>query len=434
MDYQVNQIDNSQLEFKITVTPEEYEQDMKDAAKDISEKIEIDGFRKGKAPYDVVKRKAGEMKILQHAINSIVEKTFVEAVNEEDVDTLGSPEINVEQVVPGNDLVYKATVATLPEIDLATPSEITVEKSDKKVTEEDVEESLLQMRKMQSEEEKKEGKAEDDDKVVLDLDMSIDGVPVDGGQAKDYQVYLDEKQKHIPGFNEKIEGLEAGDEKTFTLDFPENHYQNNLAGETVDFDVTINEVYKRVLPEANEEFAKKLGYDSMDKLKDLIKRNLKQETKQKEDQQLEISILNKMIEKSEFSEIPEKLVDAERQKMFHELKNDLEQNGVTVEQYLEDIKKTEEELMEGFTEDATKRAKTALISRAIAKQNDLGATEEELEQEIEKIRQKYKDNEQAQERLEREDVRDTIATTVQNRKVVKWLKEQVTIEEAESEE
>ena len=434
MDYQVNQIDNSQLEFKITVTPEEYEQDMKDAAKDISEKIEIDGFRKGKAPYDVVKRKAGEMKILQHAINSIVEKTFVEAVNEEGVDTLGSPEINVEQVVPGNDLVYKATVATLPEIDLANPSKITVEKSDKKVTEEDVEESLLQMRKMQSEEEKKEGKAEDDDKVVLDLDMSIDGVPVDGGQAKDYQVYLDEKQKHIPGFNEKIEGLEAGDEKTFTLDFPENHYQNNLAGETVDFDVTINEVYKRVLPEANEEFAKKLGYDSMDKLKDLIKRNLKQETKQKEDQQLEISILNKMIEKSEFSEIPEKLVDAERQKMFHELKNDLEQNGVTVEQYLEDIKKTEEELMEGFTEDATKRAKTALISRAIAKQNDLGATEEELEQEIEKIRQKYKDNEQAQERLEREDVRDTIATTVQNRKVVKWLKEQVTIKEAESEE
>ncbi|MFB6181309.1 MAG: trigger factor [Candidatus Magasanikbacteria bacterium] len=434
MDYKINELDGSEVEIEITVEPEEYKEDMKKAAERISKEVDIDGFRQGNAPYRVIKNEVGEMKIMQEAIQTIAQRTYVKALKKEDIESIGSPEVDIKKMAPGDSVEFTATVGVMPEVDLADPSELEVEKEVKEVKEEDVQDSIDSLRKMHADEEIKEGPAEGDDKLVLDMNMSVDGVPVEGGQAKDYQVYLDEDEQHIPGFNEKVEGMEAGEEKEFTLDFPENHYQQNLAGKTVDFDVTVNEVYSQELPELDDDFAKKMGQEDVEGIKNLIKENLKQEAKKKENQQFEIKLLNKMVEESEFEEIPEVLVDAERQKMYEELKNDLDKNGVTIEQYLEDIKKTEEELLEGFTEQATKRAKTALISRKLAEKNeDLQPKEEEIEQEIERIRQANQGNEEMEERLQNQEVKNTIATTVQNRKVVEWLKDQVEVKEKKEE-
>jgi len=430
MDYNIQELDGSEVEINIIVNPDEYQEDLEKAAERISNRVDIDGFREGNAPYRVVKNEVGEMKIMQEALQTIAQRSYVQVLKQENIESVGSPEVEVKKMAPGDAVEFTATVGVMPEIELADLNTLEVEKEMKEVKEEDVQDSLDSLRKMHAEEEKKEGPAQDDDKIVLDMNMSVDGVPVEGGQAQDYQVYLNEEDQHIPGFNEKVEGMKAGEEKEFTLDFPENHYQQNLAGKTVDFNITVNEVYSQELPDLDEDFAKKLGQEDVEGIKNLIRQNLEQEAKKKENQQFEIKLLNKMVEESEIGEVPEALIEAEKQKMYQELKNDLEKNGVTVEQYLEDIKKTEEELLEGFTEQATKRAKTALISRKLAEEHEqLQPTEEEIEEEVEKIRQANEGSEEIEERLQNQQVRGTIATTIQNRKVVDWLKDQVEVKE-----
>jgi len=198
-----------------------------------------------------------------------------------------------------------------------------------------------------------------------------------------------------------------------------------LAGKNVQFKIKIKDVFKRQLPELSDELAKTLGQDSVAKLKELIKNNLLQEAEQKADQQFEIQVLDALIAKTDFAELPDLLIDAERQKMFYELKRDLDNHGVSIEQYLADIKKTQEEMYAGFKEQAEKRAKAALISRQIAKDNDIKIADAEVDKEIKMMENMYKDNKEYLENLKKPEVRDTIAMTLQNRKVMQWLRKQV---------
>jgi len=198
-----------------------------------------------------------------------------------------------------------------------------------------------------------------------------------------------------------------------------------LAGKNVQFKVKIKDVFERQLPELSTELAKILGQESLNKLKELIKNNLLQEAEQKADQQFEIQILDDLISKTEFAELPDLLIDAERQKMFYELKRDLDNHGISVEQYFNDINKTQEEIYEGFKEQAEKRAKTALISRQVAKDNNIHVHDEEINKEIKMMEEMYKDNKEYMENLKKPEVRDTIAMTLQNRKVMQWLRAQV---------
>ncbi len=192
----------------------------------------------------------------------------------------------------------------------------------------------------------------------------------------------------------------------------------------------VKEVFERQLPELNDDFAKTINMDSVAALKDAIKSNLEAEAQQKADQTFNVELLDAVIEKSTFADIPEILIDAERQKMFYELKNDLDKHGVTIEQYLQDIKKKEDELMEGFREQAEKRAKAALVSRQVALEHDIVISDEELDKEIEQLKETYKNSLEAQENLKRADVRASIASGMQNRKVMEWLRENVKTKEA----
>ncbi|OGH66510.1 MAG: trigger factor [Candidatus Magasanikbacteria bacterium RIFCSPHIGHO2_02_FULL_47_14] len=424
MNYTSKKLPQSQVELTITVPAEEYKPFMEKAAQRISARVATKGFRKGHAPYDVIAREVGEMNILQEAIEPIVQKTYVEALQQEKLEVLGMPKVNVEKVAPRNDFVYTAVVALVPKIKLPKIEDIKVKKVVKKVEDKDIKETVDAIRGMQAKEVIKSGKAEGTDKLVLDMDMFLDNVPVDGGQAKDYQVYLSEDH-YIPGFNEHVTGLKKGDEKKFQLDFPKNHYQKHLAGKTVDFTVNVKDVYERQLPEMDADFAKRLGQESVEKVQELIKSNLYEEAKRKADQSAEVEILEKLIEKTTFDEIPELVIDSEKHRMFYELKRDLDKNGISIEQYLQDIKKKEDELYKDFTDQATKRGKAALISRQVAIEQNLKATDEELEKEIEIIKGSYQGNEEALENLKRPEVRDSIAMTVQNKKVIDWLKEKI---------
>lgn len=428
MPYTRKDLDGSQVELTITVTPAEYEKHLKDAANVISEKAKIKGFRPGKAPFDVVKKEFGDMGVLQEALEAIIRESYYLAVMGEKLDTLGMPQISVEKVAPGNDIVYKATVALMPSVKLPDISKIKVTRDAKPVEEKQISETLDALRGMQAEEVATEEAAREMDKVVIDMNMFLDKVPVDGGQAKDYQVYLSEAH-YIPGFNEKIVGIKKGETKEFSLDFPKEHYQKHLAGKKVDFSVTAKDVFERRMPELNDEFAKKLGLESVKKLQDLVRDNLTKEAHEKATQKAEIEILDTLVEKTKFDPIPEVLINGERQKMFHELKRDLDKNGISIEKYLEDIKKSEKDLFEDFKAQAEKRAKAALISRQIAVENNIKVDDADIDGEIEMMLSVYGQNPQYAENIKRPEVRDTIAVSLQNKKVMQFLRAKILGEE-----
>ncbi|OGH81920.1 MAG: trigger factor [Candidatus Magasanikbacteria bacterium RIFOXYB1_FULL_40_15] len=424
MSHSLKKLEKSEIELTLTVAPADYEKHLQKAAQRLSERTTIKGFRKGKVPFDVVKKEVGEMAILQEALEDVIRETFYNAVTDEKLETIGMPKIDIEKIAPGNDIIYKATVGLMPKVELANLSKIEVKKEIKKVDDAKITETLDAIRGINAVETPKDGPAVGTDKLVIDMDMKLDNVPIEGGQAKDYQVYLSEDH-YVRGFNKEVEGLKKGEEKEFTLDFPDTHYQKMLAGKKVQFKIKVKEVLERHLPELTDEMAKKLGQDTVEKLKETIIKNLEAEAEQKAEQKTEIEMLEKIVADSKFEPIPTVIIDSERQKMFYELKSNLERHGVEIDQYLADIKKTEKELYEEFKTQAEKRAKAALVSRQVAIEQNLKVSEEELNQEIENMREIYKNEKETLERLNDAGVRESIATAIQNKKVVKWLKEKI---------
>lgn len=417
-------MEKSQTEFTITVPAADCALHLAKAATRISDRASIKGFRKGHAPYEIVKKEVGEMNILQEALEDIIKESFYLAITAEKLETVGMPKVEIEKLAPGNDIVYKATVALMPQIKLPDISKIKVEKKVKPTEPKIVDDTIDAIRGMHAAEILKNASAGPMDKVILDLNMSVDNVPIEGGQAKKYQVYLSE-QHYIPGFNEQIIGLKKDEEKTFTLELPKTHYQKSIAGKKVDFQIKVHDVYERQLPELSDDLAKKLGQDSVAKLRELVENNLREEAEQKADRQFDIELLDEVIKNTEFEVIPDVIIDAERQKMMYELKRDLDRHGISIEQYLADLKKKEEDVYNDFKDQAEKRAKAALVSRQIAKEHSIAATEEEINADIAMMKDAYKDNKEYMENLERPEVRDSVASMIQNRKVMLWLKAKV---------
>jgi len=422
MQYTTKSLEKSQVELTITVTSDDYQDDVQKAAVRISERAAIKGFRPGKAPYDIVKQEVGELKIMEEAMQTIVESNFTQAVKKEKLQTIGMPQITIEKIAPGNDFIFKAVVALMPEIKLGNIEKIKVEKKEQKVDAKKIDEVISNLQKMQTKEVLKNGIADKKDKATIDMEMFINKVPVEGGQAKDHAVYLGEDH-YIPGLNEEVVGLKKDDTKEFTLKFPKEHYQKHLAGKNVDFKIKVNEIYELQHPELDDDFAKALGLDSMDKLRETLKTNLQKEEDAKENQRQEIAIFDQLIESSEIGNIPEVLINAEKNKMFHELKHQLTQQGIDMEKYLEGLKKSEKDIYNDFAVQASQRVKAALVSRQIALDNNLKAEKEDIEKEIEMIKKTYPNDKTVEENLKKPEVLDTLAVAVQNRKVIALLKE-----------
>ncbi len=203
MSHELKKISQSEVELTITVAPAEYQKEMDKAAERLSERAAIKGFRPGKAPYDIVKSQVGEIKILEEALEEIIQASFYVAVQAEKLATVGMPLVTIEKMAPGNDIIYKAKVALFPKIKLADLSKIKISEKKVEVTQKQIEDVIDSLKKMQIKESVKDGAATKADKSVIDMDMFIDKVPVEGGQAKDHQIYLSEEH-YIPGLAEQI--------------------------------------------------------------------------------------------------------------------------------------------------------------------------------------------------------------------------------------
>jgi len=384
MNIQENKLNDTELEFVFELDRVDIEQNLQATSKRISENIEIPGFRKGAATYDAVCRHiGGEAKVYEEALQIIVGKALIKAVQDKKLQTVGSPEISIQKMVPPFGVSFKAKISLMPSVELGDVSQIKVEKKEAKVEEKDVDQVINNLLQMQVKEGAVNREAKEGDKVVLDFEIKRDNVVIENGNAKDYPLVIGEK-KFIPGFEEQVLGLKAEDTKKFELEFPKEYFEKTLAGKKAQFDVKIKQVFERTLPDFDDEFAKKLGdYKSSKELREKITENLKHEREREEKEKFEISAMQELVKISKISDLPASLIEEEADKMLHELEQDISKQGIKLDDYLKSIKKTQEDLKKDFKPKAEDRIRMMLVAREFGKAENVKVDEKDVEKEIE---------------------------------------------------
>lgn len=425
MNIQKEQLSDIQVKLTISVRQEEAKKFLDRAAKKISLKQKIKGFRPGKASYDVIKQQFGEMAIYQEAIDSIINFTFIDALKQEGVDYVGKPDIQVEKLAPENDIVYTAQFDLMPQVELPKDwKEFKVEVKKEEVDTEKVQNVVKDLAARQAKQILKEGQAADSDKVVLDFELSFDNVVPENGTAQNFEVLIGDK-KMIPGFEEQLVGLKAGDKKEFELEFPEDYFQKDFSGKKGKFKITVNHVFTMEKPELNDELAKSFGMDSFEALEKQIKENLEHEIAHQKEHDAEVEMFDMMSDKSTFTEIPESMIESEKETMIREMQQNVMRQGLSFEDYLEHMKKSVDDLKKDMHEDAVKRVKSGLVLKTIREEENVEVTDAEVQAEIDRALSATKDDKEMQKHFNTPQYKMYVKNSLAIRKVTQLLKDTI---------
>lgn len=431
MKIEKKDLEKSQVEIRVELPYAEFEPYIKRGAEQISKEVKIEGFRPGKAPFEIVKRKVGEMSVLEEAarivINDNLEKIFKQNLKE---DPLGEPKIEITKLAPNNPLEFKIVIFVFPNVELGEYKDLKIKNKEVKVEEKEIKKVLTDLQESRAKEIISEKEVKDGDKILIDINLSVNKVPLEGGQSKDLSLIVG-KEYIVPGFDKKIAGAKKGEERVFSLPYPENFHMKNLAGKMVDFDIKIKEIYSRELPELNDEFAKGLGQKNLEELKLSVEKAIKGEKEKEVLLAQEREMLEKIVNKTKYGALPEILVNQEVENMLHELKHGVEQQGGKFEDYLSSIKKTAGQLKLEMAPEAVKRIKTTLAIREIGKKEKIKADIKEVDKYIEEIK-KYnqsnikinpKEKEQILKNLDSQNYKDYVYSALTSKKIVDQLME-----------
>ncbi len=416
-------IGKGKFELTVEMTAEELKTSVDRAVEVVSASVKIEGFRPGKATYDILKQKVGEQAIWEEAariaINKNVDKILIDNLERQ---AIGQPQINITKMAPNNPLEFTMEVSVLPEVTLGDYKGLDLVMPEVVIDEAAINKTLDELRDMRVTEVISEEVVGSTDKVLLDIQMYLDKVPVEGGQGQGVAVVLG-KNYIVPGFDEKVLGMKKGDVREFELHYPEEYYQKNLAGKLVEFKVTAKEVYKREQPELTDEFAITFGVKSLDELKKVLADNLKMEQGQKAEQKLEIEILEAITAKAKFGDIPEELVKSEAHAMFHEFEHGLEHQGGNINDYMSNMKKTKEEMMLDMMPEAMKRVKMILMIREVGVLEGLKVEEKEIDEQLEKLNKQYQKDQEVLNKIKTPDYRGYLRNSMANQKIVDHIKQ-----------
>lgn len=423
MKVEKKDLEKSQVELTVELSLEEFKPYIEKGANKVSKDVKIEGFRPGKVPFDILKQKIGEMTILEEAANIAINKT-IDQVFSDHVKTqpIGQPRVEITKLAPENPLEYKVVIAVLPEITLGEYKNLNIKANKVEIKDDEVEKMIDQLRDMRVKESLVDRKTEDGDKILSDIEMFLDKVPVEGGQSKNLAIIIG-KDFFVPGFSKQLIGTKKGETKEFSLPFPKDHHQKNLAGKMVEFRVKINDVYKRVLPELNDEFVQTFQAKNVEEFKTNIKKSIEQEKQQAEDQKTEIKIIDEIIKKSKIGNIPETLIQQEADGIMHEMEHNIEGQGGKFDDYLASIKKTRNDMLLEVLPEAIKRVKGALIIRALVIKEKIDVSDEEVEKRQKEMIEQYKGYQKVEDRVKDPAYKPQLKNIMINRKVIEKLKE-----------
>jgi trigger factor len=372
------------------VPAEEFNQALDKAFKKVVKDVQLPGFRKGKIPRGLFEKRFGVEALYQDAVDLLLPDAYTKAIDEADIFPIAQPEVDIEQIEKGKELIFTAEVEVKPEVTLGEYKGLEVEEETVEVTDEDVDSELKKLQEQHAElVVKEEGEVEEGDTVVIDFEGFTDGEAFEGGKGENYSLEIGSGQ-FIPGFEEKLVGKKPGEETEIDLTFPEEYHAEELAGKDATFKVKIHEVKAKELPELDDEFAKDVDeeVETLDALKEKKKEQLLEDRKQAADTAKREELIEKASDNVEV-DVPDAMVQTELDQMMTEFEQRLQMQGMTLEMYSQFSGQDEAALKEQMKEDAAKRVKTSLTLEAIADAEKLEATEEEINEELEKMAGMY---------------------------------------------
>lgn len=366
----------------IIVPAEQIEQKVEQKLKELSKQVKLDGFRPGKVPVNVVKQRFGEG-ARHEVIGQVLQNTLYEALMKEDLNPAGLPEIDSIKSEIGQPLEYTATFEVYPIIELIDFNSISVEKFLSEVTEKDLEETLLGIRKQRTNWVSVERPSQMEDKLAIDFEGQIDGKPFEGGKAENINIVLGSKS-FIPGFEDGLVGKKTGDEVTLDLKFPEDYHEKDLAGKEVSFNVKVKEIKEPNLPELDADFVKSMGVESGDieAFKEQVREHMNRELEQVIEAKQKQKLFEKLLEKHEFK-VPTALIN-------NEIK-------AIMKQYMPKHEPTKEQIESApdvFKKEAQKRVAIGLLVAEIIRKHDIKVNQDKVKEYIEKIAQSYENPQQ----------------------------------------
>lgn len=391
MNYAIDQKTTTELAISVTAPHQDLEALFSKAADRIGANAEIEGFRRGKAPYEVIKRKFGEFKILEEAARIYIENQFTKILEdienreyrdkEKSFEPVGGPSIAVTRIALGEDVEYRITLSLLPAITLpdyrAIAGRVLKTKNVPLVAEDEVTKAIQWLRESRAKTITVNRPAAKGDRVEVDFSATHDGAPLEGGSSKNHPLIIGEG-KFLPGFEDQLIGMRAGEERTFTVDVPPDYPASGLAGKIIAFSVTMRLVQEREVPTWDDTFAQSLGkFVTADEAAASIRDGLRGEKEMHEKERLRIAMVEAIAQETR-ADIPSRLLEEELKKMFDELKNSIEGMGASFDGYLAHIKKTPEDLAREWREDAKRRVIFALVLREISRREKIEPSDEDI--------------------------------------------------------
>ncbi|EAF7310057.1 trigger factor [Listeria monocytogenes] len=352
--------------------------------------LNVPGFRKGKVPRQIFNQRFGEEALFQDALDILLPEVYSAAIDEAGIDPVDTPQVNIESMEKGETWVLTAEVTVKPEVKLGDYKGLEVEKRETELTTEELEAELKQLQERQAElVVKEDAPAENGDTVILDFEGFKDGVAFEGGQAENHSLELGSGQ-FIPGFEEKLVGLKAGDEADIELTFPEEYHAEDLAGQPVVFKVKLHEIKTKEVPALDDELAKDIDeeVETLDELKEKISKRLQEAKEESVAQAKQEEVIAKAVENAEV-DIPHAMVHHEADHLMNHFAQDLQAQGLTPELYYQFTGQTEEAMHAQMEKDAEKRVKMNLVLEAIAEAENIEPTEEAIDEEISTLAGKY---------------------------------------------
>ncbi|UEX90999.1 trigger factor [Staphylococcus ratti] len=375
---------------QVTVPAKEVDKALDQAFKKVVKQINVPGFRKGKVPRPIFEQRFGVEALYQDAVDILLPKAYSNAVEEAGINPVDQPEIEVTQIEKGKEFKFDATVTVEPEVELGDYKGLEIEKQDTELTDEEVEETIKQrLEAMADMVVKEDGKVEEGDTVNLDFDGYVDGEQFEGGQADGYDLEIGSGM-FIPGFEEQLVGLQVGEEKDVEVTFPEEYHAEELAGQPATFKTKINEIKTKEVPELDDELANEL--DSEANTVDEYKENLRKQLAESKATEAENAQKEEAIVKATDHakvDIPQAMIKTEEDRMVQEFAQRLQQQGLNLETYFQISGQSEEDLRGQMKEDAEQRVKTNLTLAAIADAENIEATDEDVEKELETMSSQF---------------------------------------------
>lgn len=390
MSLQVEKLEHNMAKLTIEVSAEELEKALQGAYNKQKKNISIPGFRKGKVPRQMIEKMYGPEVFYDDAANQLIPEVYGKVYDEEDLEIVSQPKIDIVQIEKGKPFIFTAEVALKPEVTLGEYKGLKVEKISNRVTQKEIDAKL-------AEEQEKNARTvsvtdrpvQDKDEVVLDFEGFVDGVAFEGGKGENYPLTIG-SGSFIPGFEDQLIGANLEEEKEVRVTFPEEYHAKDLAGKDAVFKCTVHEIKVKELPELDDEFASDVSeFETLDAFKADIKAKIKEQKiaegkRKQEDKAVEEAVANAQMD------IPDAMIDTEVRQMANDFAQRLQQQGLTMDQYFQFTGMTAEKMTEELKPQALKRIQTRLVLEAIVKAENIEISDEKIDEEIQKMAESYK--------------------------------------------